>query len=35
MSPPCVFDLYTIMPGYSVNDIGDSIRFGINTTVGR
>jgi hypothetical protein len=27
----CVIDLDTIMPGYSVNDFGDSIRFGANT----
>ena len=26
--PICVIDLDTIMPGYSVNDFGDSIRFG-------
>lgn len=29
--PVCVIDLDTIMPGYSVNDFGDSIRFGANT----
>lgn len=29
--PVCVVDLDTIMPGYSVNDFGDSIRFGANT----
>ena len=28
----CVIDLDTVMPGYSVNDFGDSIRFGANTT---
>ena len=27
----CVVDLDTIMPGYSVTDFGDSIRFGANT----
>ena len=27
----CVIDLDTIMPGFSVNDFGDSIRFGANT----
>lgn len=30
-SPVCVIDLDTVMPGYSVNDFGDSIRFGANT----
>lgn len=29
--PICVVDLDTIMPGYSVNDFGDSIRFGAST----
>lgn len=29
--PVCVIDLDTIMAGYSVNDFGDSIRFGANT----
>ncbi len=29
--PVCVIDLDTVMPGYSVNDFGDSIRFGANT----
>ena len=29
--PVCVVDLDTIMPGYSVNDFGDSIRFGAST----
>jgi Ser/Thr protein kinase RdoA (MazF antagonist) len=29
--PICVVDLDTIMPGYSVNDFGDSIRFGATT----
>lgn len=29
--PVCVIDLDTIMPGYSLNDFGDSIRFGANT----
>ncbi len=28
--PLCVIDLDTVMPGYSVNDFGDSIRFGAN-----
>lgn len=32
-SPVCVIDLDTVMPGYSVNDFGDSIRFGANTAV--
>ncbi len=27
----CVIDLDTIMPGYSVNDFGDAIRFGATT----
>ncbi|GAA0766696.1 phosphotransferase [Clostridium subterminale] len=27
----CIIDLDTIMPGLSVNDFGDSIRFGANT----
>jgi len=27
----CVLDLDTIMPGFSVNDFGDSIRFGAST----
>ncbi len=27
----CIVDLDTIMPGYSVNDFGDSIRFGATT----
>ena len=27
----CVVDLDTVMPGYSVTDFGDSIRFGANT----
>lgn len=30
--PVCVVDLDTIMPGYSVNDFGDSIRFGASTS---
>ena len=30
-APICVIDLDTVMPGYSVNDFGDSIRFGANT----
>ena len=29
----CVIDLDTIMPGYSVNDFGDSIRFGATTAL--
>ena len=29
--PICVIDLDTIMPGFSVNDFGDSIRFGAST----
>lgn len=29
--PVCIIDLDTIMPGYSVNDFGDSIRFGAST----
>lgn len=29
--PVCIVDLDTVMPGYSVNDFGDSIRFGANT----
>ena len=29
----CVVDLDTIMPGYSVNDFGDSIRFGASTAL--
>ena len=29
--PVCVIDLDTIMPGFSVNDFGDSIRFGAST----
>ena len=31
LSPLCVCDLDTIMPGYSVCDFGDSIRFGATT----
>ncbi|MBO5355174.1 MAG: aminoglycoside phosphotransferase family protein [Clostridia bacterium] len=31
VEPVCAIDLDTIMPGYSVNDFGDSIRFGANT----
>ena len=31
--PVCVVDLDTIMPGYSVNDFGDSIRFGASTAL--
>ncbi len=29
--PLCIIDLDTIMPGYAVNDFGDSIRFGATT----
>ena len=29
----CVVDLDTIMPGYAINDFGDSIRFGATTAV--
>ncbi len=29
--PLCVVDLDTIMPGYAMNDFGDSIRFGATT----
>lgn len=29
----CVIDLDTVMPGFSVNDFGDSIRFGANTAL--
>ncbi len=29
--PLCVVDLDTIMPGYAINDFGDSIRFGATT----
>lgn len=29
----CILDLDTVMPGLSVNDFGDSIRFGANTAV--
>ncbi len=32
-APLCVIDLDTIMPGYSVNDFGDSIRFGATTAL--
>ena len=31
LRPVCVIDLDTVMPGYSMNDFGDSIRFGANT----
>lgn len=27
----CVIDLDTVMPGFSVNDFGDAVRFGANT----
>jgi Ser/Thr protein kinase RdoA (MazF antagonist) len=30
-APLCVIDLDTVMPGLSVNDFGDSIRFGAST----
>lgn len=29
--PLCVIDLDTVMPGYSVNDFGDMVRFGAST----
>lgn len=29
----CVIDLDTVMPGFSVNDFGDAIRYGANTAV--
>lgn len=29
----CVIDLDTIMPGYSVNDFGDAVRFGATTAL--
>ena len=29
--PVCIVDLDTVMPGFSVNDFGDSIRFGATT----
>ena len=29
--PICVVDLDTVMPGYAINDFGDSIRFGATT----
>lgn len=29
----CVLDLDTVMPGYAMDDFGDSIRFGTNTAV--
>jgi Ser/Thr protein kinase RdoA (MazF antagonist) len=31
VEPICVIDLDTVMPGYSVTDFGDSIRFGAST----
>lgn len=31
--PLCVVDLDTIMPGYAINDFGDSIRFGATTAL--
>ncbi|MBQ2737602.1 MAG: ROK family protein [Clostridia bacterium] len=31
--PVCVIDLDTIMPGYAINDFGDSIRFGATTAL--
>ena len=36
-APICVIDLDTVMPGYSVTDFGDSIRFGLGAVknVGR
>lgn len=30
-APLCVIDLDTVMPGFSVTDFGDAIRFGANT----
>lgn len=30
-APLCVIDLDTVMPGFTVNDFGDAIRFGANT----
>ena len=32
-SPVCIIDLDTIMPGYAINDFGDSIRFGATTAL--
>lgn len=29
----CVIDLDTVMPGYAINDFGDSVRFGANTAL--
>ena len=29
--PICIVDLDTVMPGYAINDFGDSIRFGATT----
>lgn len=29
----CIIELDTIMPGYSVNDFGDAIRFGVTTAL--
>ncbi len=31
--PVCIIDLDTIMPGYAINDFGDSIRFGATTAL--
>ena len=31
--PICIIDLDTIMPGYAINDFGDSIRFGATTAL--
>lgn len=32
-TPVCIIDLDTIMPGYAINDFGDSIRFGATTAL--
>ena len=32
-NPICIIDLDTIMPGYAINDFGDSIRFGATTAL--
>ncbi len=32
-APVCIIDLDTIMPGYAINDFGDSIRFGATTAL--
>lgn len=33
LEPVCVIDLDTVMPGFSVTDFGDSIRYGANTAL--